>query len=668
MSRNVEKKAGSKVEEAVDIQHELLLQAWECAFLGSSAVYLSGPITTGPRFVEWYRRVGRAMTPTSLEYANALRKDVIDANGRDLREMAIQLRAELHEPVLEPGSLIMPKWGQNEYLLLWSRVIERFIGRIMLMPGWEYSAGCAAELYRAFLHDLPASSIDGVPLTLSHAVELIRNAVEEISKDAVPVSNLRLFADRMATLLDEQRHPSVSVSNGESVRKDASLDQLAELINVAQFVSFSPARTGLKQEYCRVMGAQPNNLFKSVRHALGTLLERSPEHSINIRSYTPENPRSREFIYGIKVLDDAVSAAERLGSEGLFIIANETVDIHDGGVSGVIMGDVMEFSPDDTPRAVEKPGVASLPRVWGLGLLSIVYGFSPDINVPRRSRLEFSIHPKPRGWRNGHTLGWEYEVTEATGLVANISWPNRFSKMIGDKVYGLLVAHFVGLPVPHTLVFSRRIAPFAFGRRTGTSEVWVRTSPHEQVPGKFTTTKGWIDPFQLMSREDAEGKQIASILAQSAIPSVYAGAAILTGDGHLVVEGKAGEGDTFMKGASRPEELPKEVLRSVESTYNRACVLLGPVRFEWVFDGDTVWVVQLHRGATMTTASVVVPGEAANWVEFDVERGLEQLRETISSLDSGAGLVLRGEVGLTSHVADVVRRAGVPTKLRNVGG
>jgi hypothetical protein len=198
--------------------------------------------------------------------------------------------------------------------------------------------------------------------------------------------------------------------------------------------------------------------------------------------------------------------------------------------------------------------------------------------------------------------------------------------------------------------------------------VWVRTSPHEQVPGKFTTAKGWVDPFMLMSREDAEGTQIASILAQSAIRSVYAGAAILTADGRIVVEGKAGEGDTFMNGTSRPEDLPQGVKRSVEATYNRACLLLGPVRFEWVFDGSTVWVVQLHRGGTKTIGSVLVPGEAANWVEFDVERGLEQLRETISSLDSSAGLVLRGEVGLTSHVADVVRRAGVPTKLRNVGG
>jgi len=273
-------------------------------------------------------------------------------------------------------------------------------------------------------------------------------------------------------------------------RKDESLNRLAELINVAQFVSFSPGPTGLSQEYARVHNFAPNFRFESTRHALQTLLESSAENQINLRSFTPENPQSREFIYGLKSLDHAVTAAERLGSEGLFVIANETVDVHDGGVSGVIMGDVIEFAPDDTPRSVEKPGIASLPRLWGLKMLSTVYGFWPEIDVPRASRLEFSIHPKPRGWRQTHTLGWEYELIDHFDLRPKLTWPNHFSRMIGDKAYGLLIAQLAGLPVPRTIVINRRIAPFSFGRPTGSSEVWTRTCPHEQVPGKFTTTKG----------------------------------------------------------------------------------------------------------------------------------------------------------------------------------
>ena len=62
-----------------------------------------------------------------------------------------------------------------------------------------------------------------------------------------------------------------------------------------------------------------------------------------------------------------------MSAEGLFVIANETVDVSDGGVSGVIQGGVAEFAPDDTPRCVEKAGTASLPMDWALALIETVY-------------------------------------------------------------------------------------------------------------------------------------------------------------------------------------------------------------------------------------------------------------------------------------------------------
>ncbi|MEY9885572.1 hypothetical protein [Bradyrhizobium sp. USDA 329] len=642
-------------------EHRLLMQAWECAFAGTSIVYLSGPITTGPRFVRWYSEVGKSLADRS-EYAKALREHVIEPNNKDLQAAATRLRLRLREPVLEPASLNIAEWSQVDYLTLWDRVIERFAGRVVLLPGWNFSAGCAAELSRAIRKGLPIETIDGSSISVAQAIELLSDAAGQVAQAQIPIPNLRSVADQLTAEFQQKLSPA-SAKQQELVRKDASLDRLAELINVAQFVSFSPRRALLRQEFSRVLGLPPNYRFQSLRHALGTLLERSAESSINLRSYTPESPQSREFIYGIKSLEEAVAAAERLGSEGLYVIANETVDIHDGGVSGVIMDDVVEFAPDDTPRGVEKPGVASLPRHWGLSILGTVYGFAPDLNVPRTSRLEFSIHPKPRGWRNSHTLGWEYVDSDIIDLKPKLSWPNRFSRMIGDKVYGLLVAHSVGLPVPRTTVVNRRVAPFVFGQPTGSDEVWLRTSPTEQIPGKFTTRKGWADPFRILQNEDPAGTAIASVLCQAAVPAFCSGAAIVTADDELVVEGASGEGEAFMKGEAGPERLPATVAADVEALYRRAAAYLGPVRFEWVHDGRSAWIVQLHRGATQSTSAVLVPGDAEHWIPFDVTVGLEQLRSTVSSLDPGAGLILRGDVGLTSHIADVIRRAGVPARI-----
>lgn len=644
-------------------EHGLLLQAWECAFAGASIVYLSGPITTGPRFVDWYRRVGKLIESDKARYNRALREEVVDPNNADVRTTAAQLRLRVREPVLEPASLRIADWSQTDYLALWERVIERFAARIVLMPGWQFSAGCAAELYRGIQNGLPIETVDGSSISIAQAAALLEEAAEEVGRDHVPVANLDTVAKQLSRHLAQKVPPEIAPQEQGHLRKDASLDQLAELINVAQFVSFSPARPSLRQEFSRVVGQAPNFRFQSVRHALGTLLDRSAERSINLRSFTPESPQSREFIYGLKSVDDAVGAAERLGSEGLYVIANETVDIHDGGVSGVVMGDLIEFAPDDTPRSVEKPGLASLPRLWGLNILGTVYGFAPDLNVPRTSRLEFSIHPKPRGWRNSHTLGWEYSASDITHLTPKVSWPNHFSRMIGDKVFGLLIAHSVGLPVPRTTVINRRVGPFTFGQATGSAELWLRTSPTEQVPGKFTTKKGWTDPFRILQIEDPEGTAIASVLCQAAVPALCSGAAIVTADGVLVIEGASGEGEAFMKGEAGPERLPAHVVGDVEALYQRAALHLGPVRFEWVHDGRSAWIVQLHRGATQSTSAVLVPGDAEHWIPFDVTVGLEKLRYTVSRLDPGAGLLLRGDVGLTSHIADVIRRAGVPAKI-----
>jgi hypothetical protein len=141
---------------------------------------------------------------------------------------------------------------------------------------------------------------------------------------------------------------------------------------------------------------------------------------------------------------------------------------------------------------VEKGGTASLPLDWALALVETVYGIPVETVDAGRGRLEFGIHPKPRGWRRTHTLMWEYEGSDSAPAMAAAKWPNRFSRLIGDKTFGLLIAHVMGLPVPRMTCISRRIAPFTFGEATSLKEVWTRTRLREQEPGRFTTIKGWL--------------------------------------------------------------------------------------------------------------------------------------------------------------------------------
>jgi hypothetical protein len=448
-----------------------------------------------------------------------------------------------------------------------------------------------------------------------------------------------------------------------SIRKDRSLDELARVGNVAQFVSFAPDKGRPVQQYSRVAGFEPNHVFSTVREAMASLVTSSPDRTINIRSYEPTTPRSRDFHYGIADGERALSLTERLSAEGMFVIANETVDVSDGGVSGVIQGGVLEFAPDDTPRCVEKEGAASLPVGWGLGLLKTVYGFEPGLVNAGKGRLEFSIHPKRRGWKQTHTLMWEYEDSDSAPSKPNLAWPNRFSRHIGDKAFGLLIAEAIGLLVPKTTVISRRVAPFVFGRPTRSFEYWTRTCPLEQEPGRFTTAKAWLDPFKLLAEEDPEGKSIASVLSQSSVPALYSGAAITDREGRGVIEGARGEGDLFMLGVQRPESLPDEITASVSRTYEETAAILGEPRFEWVHDGERVWVVQLHKGGTATDAATLVPGEPAEWVVFKASQGLEALRGLLDQLPAGIGVRIEGQIGLTSHIADLLRKAKRPARI-----
>lgn len=630
--------------------HDVIIQAWDCVFTDAPVIYLSGPITTGLRHVDAIRQ-GRP-------------DDFKALNCAELIATAKKFRAERSETILEPASLDVVGWKAPEYMKLWVSFIKKHVRLIVFMPNWQYSIGCAEEFERAIQSDIRTETVGGSLLSLEDGILLLSLARDDLrNSNAEPkLIDLADKINEVVTNLSKLLKPIREAAS--TLRKDESLDYMAEQgFNVAQFVSFSPSVKGPKQEFARIAGHGVNAPFESPIAAIRFLLSASSDQSVNVRSYEPFNPQSRPFKYALKSADEALDWVEKLGRDGLYTIVNETVDINDGGVSGVLMGNLLEFSPDDTPRCVEKLGNASLPRGWGRELLATVYGFPVELDVPLASRLEFSIHPKPRGWKQTNILTWEYSTEEYVEAKPDINWPNNFSKLIGDKVFGLLVAHHLGLPVPRTTVINRRVAPFSFGRSTGCHETWIRTAPLEQIPGKFTTHRGWIDPYAIMATEDPNGDAICSVLAQNGVKSEYSGALIVAADGHVIIEGKAGEGESLMLGVSAPEELPHFVQDEVLRIFELAKAALGPVRIEWVFDGTRAWVVQLHRGATESDSVNLTQGDAEKWIEFDVTAGLEALRQTVAGLNLGEGLLLKGRVGLTSHLADVVRKAKIPARM-----
>ena len=446
--------------------------------------------------------------------------------------------------------------------------------------------------------------------------------------------------------------------------KDERLAELAERFNVAQFVSFS-AGPDPQVRYSRIHGYAPDEKFHGPRTAIETLLQASAG-SVNVRSFRPDRDKGNPFEYGLTTTDQVLSIVRSLAADGYSTIVNETIDTHDGGVSGVILGGIMEFVPLDTPRGVEKPGTVSVPYKLGLDMLCTVYGFWPEVFEADDARIEFSIHPMRVGYRRSHTLLWEIERGNPVELQPAIFWPNRFSRFIGDKAFGLLVAHLLELPVPATTVIARTVAPFKFGRPTGTAEFWMRTSPIEQRPGHFTTKFGWQDPYAIMAKEDPHGSAIASVLAQEGVDASYSGASLPGAGGQPDhIEGVAGRGDAFMLGERHPEPLPPQVIHDVRELTAHARHVLGPVRLEFAHDGQQAWVVQLHISADQYRPGVISPGTPENgWLDFDPALGLEGLNDLISrARKERKGVRVIAPVGVTSHVGDLLRKAKVPAQL-----
>ena len=439
--------------------------------------------------------------------------------------------------------------------------------------------------------------------------------------------------------------------------------------NIARFISVSP-----ENKIRHVWIDEDYTSSTDLKENIINLINLSSSKSVNIRSFSEESVKGNRFIYGKKLedIDEIMQIINENCNEGKYSIINETIDVNDGGVSGVIMGNIIEFSPNDTPRCVEKEGVCRLPLNVGLAILKTVYGFMPRHTFRPNHRIEFSIHPQMEGIMNWHTIIWEYEEIEETSFDVKISYPNNFSKFIGDKVFGLLLADFYKFKVPYTTVICRNVAPFSFGRQTGLHEKWIRTSPIVKESGKYFTGDRWQDPFELMLREEQKGDKdinIASILSQNAVIPVYSGGAIITSKG-ITIEGVSGKGDEFMLGTDASEKLPIVLKKQVEFELSGLIELnniLGDVSVEWVYDGAGVWIVQMNQLKHISRGNIIVKGEPVKYLDFDVKNGLSELRKLINEIEGkNIGIRLLGNVGITSHFGDVLRQFNIPSYIENI--
>ncbi|MDB2155504.1 MULTISPECIES: hypothetical protein [Clostridium] len=654
-------------------------------FSENEIVYMSTPINTGKRFIEWYSLIGKDFTNND-KFNEEKFKNVIKPNTQNAKYNAKKIREKTNKIVINPTNFEneMLGWSQDEFYEFWDRVIKTLVNYVIFIDGWEFSIGCCFEVLSAIESGIEIYSQNEKALTIEDVIDKLNDSI-----NIYKTSNLNDWKRINNVLEKVKKYKDSKYKNSKCYKlikkydgnmKDEKLDYLVtnKIANVAQFISFEPD-SDVKTRFIHINNFD-NNKEISIKKLIEKLILSAPSKSVNIRSFSEKTMKGNKLVYnkGINDIDEILDTIKENSLNNKYSIVNENIDINDCGVSGVALGDVIEFSPEDTPKCVEKEGVCSLPREIGLRILQNVYGFSPDIKFYNNYRIEFSIHPNRQGVKKQHTIIWEYEYYEKVDYQRKISWPNNFSRFIGDKVFGLLIADSLGIMVPKTTVISRKIAPFTFGIDTGLNEKWIRTCPIKKEPGKFFTGSNWIDPFKLMEEEEAKGSNeinIASIISQHAVDALYSGASFVTEyeDGDLI-EGVFGNGDKFMVGEQDKLELPIEVIERVKTLNNKIRSYhkeLGNVSVEWVYDGKTVWLVQLNqlKGENKyknLDSNIIVHGNPAHYEKVFVKDGLDSLRNKIELFkDKNIGVELIGNIGVTSHFGDLLRLSNIPSILKS---
>ena len=159
-----------------------------------NAIYCSAPITSGKRFYDWLVRMRREVDIDQVGRTLRSRhaKQVIEPNVRRARAVARLLRRRGHL-VIDPTTVgpTTWRWRQGEWRLFWENVIERYVKRVVLVDGWEYSNGCVHEFWVASRSGIPAYDEQGKRITLTRARSLIRKALADVQNSTGNATFLR---------------------------------------------------------------------------------------------------------------------------------------------------------------------------------------------------------------------------------------------------------------------------------------------------------------------------------------------------------------------------------------------------------------------------------------------------------------------------------------------
>jgi hypothetical protein len=181
---------------------ELILTGMKIAVNGRKVVYISLPITTGKRFLDWHANFESNLGISDCAYLREHKRHVVSPNRENVQKIMKGLEKKVGRDIISPTLLRdLPGWTQDDYRTLWARVLKEYVNMVVFAEGWEYSNGCAYEFLVATQMGIRRVNEHLRPLSLDQGIRKISKAIQDMQRCDIAAEFLKRVRQRLIFLL-----------------------------------------------------------------------------------------------------------------------------------------------------------------------------------------------------------------------------------------------------------------------------------------------------------------------------------------------------------------------------------------------------------------------------------------------------------------------------------
>ncbi len=181
-----------------------MLEVLRSVIPDKNSIYISIPLTSGKRFIDWHDENNSKFTRAENNLENSL-LSVIEDNKRYAKDIVRKLRNRFSEIFIDP--LALPNingWSQDDYRDFWGRVVERYAKTVVCTNDWNYSSGCTYEFLVAKQNKILTVDETCGFISTEEGIRQIKLAIKEMESCKLPTGFLKNVVDALTEIKVEE--------------------------------------------------------------------------------------------------------------------------------------------------------------------------------------------------------------------------------------------------------------------------------------------------------------------------------------------------------------------------------------------------------------------------------------------------------------------------------